>query len=28
MAWCETNDVGYVLGLARNKRLQRALGKE
>ncbi|WP_419641250.1 transposase, partial [Thiolapillus sp.] len=19
MAWCETNDVGYVLGLARNK---------
>ncbi|WP_305800989.1 IS1380 family transposase, partial [Thiolapillus sp.] len=28
MAWCETNDVGYVLGLARNKRLQQALGKE
>ena len=28
MAWCETNDVGYVLGLARNKRLQRALSKE
>ncbi|WP_419636389.1 transposase, partial [Thiolapillus sp.] len=27
-AWCETNDVGYVLGLARNKRLQQALGKE
>ncbi|WP_293703712.1 transposase, partial [Thiolapillus sp.] len=22
------NNVGYVLGLARNKRLQRALGKE
>ena len=28
MAWCEANDVGYVLGLARNKRLERALGKE
>ncbi|WP_374729032.1 transposase, partial [Thiolapillus sp.] len=28
MAWCEANDVGYVLGLARNKRLQRALSKE
>ena len=28
MAWCEANDVRYVLGLARNKRLQRALGKE
>ena len=28
MAWCETNQVRYVLGLARNKRLQRALGKE
>ena len=28
MAWCETHDVGYVLGLARNKRLQQALGKE
>ncbi|WP_419584013.1 IS1380 family transposase, partial [Thiolapillus sp.] len=28
MAWCEANDVGYVLGLARNKRLQQALGKE
>jgi hypothetical protein len=28
MAWCEANDVRYVLGQARNKRLQRALGKE
>jgi hypothetical protein len=28
MAWCEANNVRYVLGLARNKRLQRALGKE
>ncbi|WP_419630895.1 transposase, partial [Thiolapillus sp.] len=28
MAWCEANDVGYVLGLARNQRLQRALGQE
>jgi hypothetical protein len=28
MAWCEANHVRYVLGLARNKRLQRALGKE
>ena len=28
MAWCEANDVGYVLGLARNKRLERVLGKE
>jgi len=27
MAWCETNNVRYVLGLARNKRLQRALGE-
>lgn len=27
MAWCEANEVRYVLGLARNKRLQRALGK-
>jgi hypothetical protein len=27
MAWCETHNVRYVLGLARNKRLQRALGK-
>ena len=28
MAWCEANDVRYVLGVPRNKRLQRALGKE
>ena len=28
MAWCEANIVRYVLGLARNKRLQRALGRE
>ena len=28
MAWCEANQVHYVLGLVRNKRLQRALGKE
>jgi len=28
MAWCEANDVSYMLGLARNKRLQRALGRE
>jgi hypothetical protein len=28
MAWCEANQVHYVLGLARNQRLQRALGKE
>jgi len=28
MAWCEANNVCYVLGQARNKRLQRALGKE
>ena len=28
MAWCEANNVRYVLGLARNKRLQRALGTE
>ena len=28
MAWCEANNVRYVLGLARNKRLQRALGEE
>ena len=27
MAWCEANDVRYVLGLARNNRLQRSLGK-
>lgn len=28
MAWCEANDVGYILGLAKNKRLQKILGKE
>jgi len=27
MAWCEANKVRYVLGLARNQRLQRALGE-
>jgi len=27
MAWCEAHGVGYVLGLARNARLQRALGE-
>jgi hypothetical protein len=28
MAWCERNRVDYVLGLAKNARLQRILGKE
>jgi hypothetical protein len=28
MRWCEENHVDYVLGLARNARLQRILGKE
>jgi len=28
MAWCEANGVEYVLGLARNKRLVRAIGGE
>jgi Transposase DDE domain group 1 len=28
MAWCEQHAVDYVLGLARNARLQRALGAE
>lgn len=28
MSWCEENRVGYVLGLARNKRLYKALGRE
>lgn len=27
MSWCEEHNVGYVLGLARNKRLRRALGR-
>ena len=26
MQWCEDHDIGYVLGLARNSRLERALG--
>ena len=26
MSWCEANDVGFVLGLAKNARLKRALG--
>jgi hypothetical protein len=28
MAWCEGNGVEYVFGLARNKRLQRAIGRQ
>jgi hypothetical protein len=28
MAWCEAHGVGYVLGLAKNKRLIRAIGAE
>lgn len=28
MCWCEANEIGYVLGLARNQRLHRALGRE
>jgi hypothetical protein len=28
MSWCEAQGVVYVLGLARNKRLHRALGRE
>ena len=28
MSWCESHDVDYVLGLARNSRLQRAIEKE
>lgn len=28
MSWCESNDVDFILGLARNARLQRILGKE
>jgi len=27
MKWCEDNDIGYVLGLARNRRLVRILGE-
>jgi hypothetical protein len=28
MSWCEAQSIGYVLGLARNQRLHRALGRE
>ena len=28
MAWCEANNVGYLFGLAKNKRLQRIIGAE
>lgn len=28
MAWCEANGVDYIIGLAKNQRLQRILGKE
>jgi hypothetical protein len=28
MAWCEEHDVHYVLGLARNQRLVRAIGRD
>jgi hypothetical protein len=28
MAWCEENRVDYVFGLARNRRLQRAIGRQ
>ena len=28
MAWCETNAVHYVLGLAKNSRLNKALGRQ
>ena len=28
MRWCEDHDVGYVLGLARNARLVRAVGAQ
>ena len=28
MSWCESNQVQYVLGLAKNSRLKRILGKE
>ena len=28
MAWCETPGVDYLLGLARNERLVRAIGQE
>ena len=28
MRWCEEHDVGFILGLAKNKRLKRAIGQE
>jgi hypothetical protein len=28
MHWCETNDVGYVFGLARNERLEQAIAEQ
>lgn len=28
MSWCESNDVEYVFGLAKNRRLRRILGQE
>jgi hypothetical protein len=28
MTWCEDHDIGYLLGLARNQRLNRAIGGE
>jgi hypothetical protein len=28
MRWCEEHDVGFILGLVKNKRLGRAIGKE
>ncbi len=28
MTWCEANQVDYILGLAKNKRLEKILGKE
>ena len=28
LAWCETHDIEYVVGLARNKRLVRAIGED
>jgi hypothetical protein len=27
LAWCENNDVGYVFGFARNKRLRKIIGR-
>ena len=28
MAWCETHQVDYVFGLARNQRLRRIIGRQ